>query len=91
MPAHEAMQPPHAGHQVGARAQIEVIGIGQDERCPQLAQVGRGHGFDCGRRAHRGKDRGGDVAVGGVHQSHTGGAAVIFVDEVEGKSHRGQL
>ena len=71
-PAHEFMQPAHFGHQVRARAQVEVVGVRKHQLCADFFQLGRGDGFDGGLGAHRGKDGRGDIAVRGVKNTGPG-------------------
>ena len=66
VPAHEAVQPAHLRHQVGARLQHQMIGVGEDDLRLLLAQAGRRAGLhrrlggaeDEGRRVERAVRRG---------------------------------
>ena len=39
VPAHEAVQAAEGGHEVVARAQHEVVGVGEEDRRPDLPQI----------------------------------------------------
>ena len=41
-PLHEPVQPAHLGHQVGAGAQVEVVGVGQAPAWRRSLPAGRG-------------------------------------------------
>ena len=69
IPVHEAVQPARLGDQILAGAQVQMIGVGEDNLRADLLQfVGR-HGFDRGLRAHRHEDGRFDHAVRRVQPS----------------------
>ncbi len=53
---------------------------------PISCQLGRGDGFDGGLGAHRGKDRGQQVAMRGVENAGPGAAILGLELEREGRS-----
>ena len=63
LPGHEAVQTAQLAHLFGARPQIKMIGIGQQDLRVQLLQRFLWHAFDSGQRSHRHKHRSFDVAM----------------------------
>jgi len=63
-PAHEAVQPPELGDDFRAGAEVQMVGIGQDEAGPQFLQVARRKGLDGGLGAHGAEHGSGHVTVG---------------------------
>ena len=71
IPVHEGMQSARLLHQLLARAQVQVVGVGQDDlRAAVLQLVGR-HGLDAGLGAHGHEDGRFDHAVGRVQPAAT--------------------
>ena len=68
-------------HQFIARAQEEVIGVGENQLEIQLFEVARWHGFDRAGSADRGKNRSRDVAVRRVQ--YAGAGSAICRDNLE--------
>ena len=66
VPAHKAVETAKLLHQFMAGAQIEMIGIGQDQLRTSLGEIARFEGLDIGQRADRGKGRHLNRAVGRV-------------------------
>jgi hypothetical protein len=86
VPGHEAVQPAQVADEFVAGAQVEVVGVGQHQRRPQLAQIARPHRLDRGLCADGGEDGGFQRAVGGVEAAEAGGAVGGVDGEVEGHS-----
>ena len=64
-PAHEAMQSAHLGDEVIARAQVEVIGVAQDQRSAEVFELGGSEGLDRSLCADRCEDGSRQIAVRG--------------------------
>ena len=83
-PAHEAMQPAQAGDSVGAGAQVQVVGVGQDHGGVQLHQLAGREALDRGLGAHGTVQGGGQIAVGRVHQARARPRPGVGGEEIEG-------
>jgi len=69
-PRHEAVQPAHLADNLMPRAQIKMIGVGQQDLHAEIVgQVALAEAFDGGLRAHRHEDRGLDGSVRRVQQA----------------------
>ncbi len=64
VPAHKLVQSAEFADQLMAGAQIEMVGVGQDQVATGFGQVARFQRLDIGQRAHRRKDRRLDGTVG---------------------------
>ena len=53
-------------------AQVQVVGVGEDDFCLDVLQLGGGYRLDGGFGAYRHKNRRGYVAVVGVYHAQTG-------------------
>ncbi len=71
-PVHKLMQAAHLCHQVRAGAQVEMIGVRQNQAGANFFQLGGGDCFDGGLGADRRKDGGRNIAVGGVKDTCPG-------------------
>ncbi len=87
VPAHEAVKATHLCHQLSSRAQVEVIGIPQDQLGPQFAQIAGIQGLDRGLGANRGKGRRRYLAVGGDDSSQASVTVRIGPQQCEIDSH----
>jgi hypothetical protein len=65
MPLHEPVQPAHIADEFIAGAQVEMIGVAQDQRSVDVFEMLGREGFDSGLRSHGGKDRRDQVAMRG--------------------------
>ncbi len=81
------MQPSQVSYNVGPRAQVEMVGVGQDERGTQLTELPWRDSFDRGLGAHRGKDWGGDLAVRRMHHAHASPAEGVLFEQFKTKRH----
>ncbi len=83
VPLHEVMQPAHPRDEFIAGAQVEMIGVGQDERRAEFFQIARRHTLHGRRRADGREDGRGNIAVRGVEHSGAGAAHLseFFVGE----------
>ena len=90
VPAHEGVEPAGVLDDVGARAQEQVVGVGEDGLRPELAQPRGQHPLDGRTRPDGHEQRGVDLAVGRVEHAATCRGARIRGDEVElSDSHGG--
>ena len=71
IPGHEPAHSPGLVHQIGARLQEEVVGIGQHGLGTQIGELIGGERLDAGLGAHDDERRGRDVAVRGVDDAGT--------------------
>ena len=85
VPAHEVVQAAHLGHEVGARAHGEVVGVGEQDLGAELAQGGGHEPLDRRLGAHGHEDRRGDVTVRGVQDAGARVGAGILGDDVVGE------
>ncbi len=89
VPAHPVLQATHLRHQLPTRAQQQVIGIGEDDLGPKLAQLLRPKALHRGLRAHG--HEGGRVkrAMRRGHPPDSGGGGGVFVIDLESQGrHR---
>ena len=63
LPGHEAVQTAQLAHLFGARPQVEMVSIGQQDLRAQLFQRFLRHAFDRGQRSHRHEHRSFDLAM----------------------------
>ena len=63
-PAHEVVQAAQLPHHLRARAQVQVVGVGQHHRCAGVRELLGRDTLDGARRAHRHEDRRFDHAAG---------------------------
>ena len=80
LPVHETVQTAQLLHQMMTRAQIKVIGVGQDDLGIDRQQVFRSHGLDRGICSHRHENRSFDLAVGCFQRTGAGSAGTILVN-----------
>ena len=66
VPAHKAVQAAGAGNEILARAQVKMVGVGEDDLRADVLEFIRGHGLNRGLRAHGHVDGRFDNAVGRV-------------------------
>ena len=59
-------------YQVATRAQVQMVGIPQDDLRARFLDPAWRYGFDRARRSDRHENRGGDVSMGGMQDSGTG-------------------
>jgi hypothetical protein len=69
---HELVQSAHFGHQIGAGAQVEMIGIREHQAGADFLQLGGGHRFNGCLGTHRREDGRGNVAMWGVKYAGAG-------------------
>ena len=72
IPIHKAVQAACFLHQGFAGAQMQMIGIGQQNLRADLLHLAAGHGLDAGLRAHWHIDGRLNIAVGGMHHAQAG-------------------
>ena len=84
VPAHELLHAARLGNQLGARAQVQVVRIRQNDLRLHFAQVPRRKSLYARERAHWHKNRRFYHAVGGVEPTAAGLALVACLDEFEG-------
>ena len=82
-PAHEAVQAAKVGDQLGARPQVEMVGVAQDQAGAQLVQVARGQRLDGRLRADRGKNGCLELAVRGLEEAGTGRGVWVGSGDLE--------
>src|SRR5919198_175877 len=68
-PAHEAVKAAELLDHVGARTEVEVVGVAEEDRRPELLQSLGVEAFDARLRTHRHEGGGGHVAVCGVEEA----------------------
>ena len=92
-PVHEPVQATQIADQFVARAQVEVVGVAEDEGCAQIGQVAGPQRLDGGLGADRGKNGGVDDAVGGVKTAVSRARLACRAVQFKGKfkSHRPEL
>ena len=83
IPAHKFVQPARLLDQFLAGADVQVIGVGEDDLRADLVQFARGRPLDGRLRAHRHKDRGLDVAVRGMHNAAPRMGFRVLFDKVK--------
>ena len=83
IPAHEFVQPARLFDQILAGADMQVIGIGEDDLRTDFIQFARGHALDGRLCADRHEDRGLDIAVRGMHNAAAGMGFRVFLDKVK--------
>ena len=81
VPGHEAMEATELAYQLGARAQEEMVGIGEHDLGAGRGEIGRGQALDRALRRHRHEGRRLDRAVRGAHPAEASGA--VGPDELE--------
>jgi hypothetical protein len=74
IPAHKPVQAAQAGDALVARAQVEVIRVGQDDPGIQVVQVAGGDRLDGGLGADGHEYRRGNLTVGGLEKARAGAA-----------------
>ncbi len=82
MPLHEVVQTAHLGHEVGAGALREVVGVGQKNLGMDLLERGREDPLDRGLGTHGHENRCGDVAVRGVEYARARVGGGVLRDDV---------
>ncbi|SPF44226.1 conserved hypothetical protein [Candidatus Sulfopaludibacter sp. SbA4] len=84
-PGHEAVQPSHLADELVAGAQVEMVGVGQqDFHAEVFGEIALGETFDGGLRAYGHEDGGFDGAVGGVQEAGAGTRVGALGDYFEG-------
>jgi len=73
VPAHELMEAAEFANEAGAGAEVEVVGVAENDLCADFVELSRGGGFDGGLRADRHEGGGLDRAVGGAEAGAPGG------------------
>jgi len=82
-PVHEAMQAAAPGNQVVAGAEIQMIGIAEDDLRASVLQIARGDGFDRGARADGHEDRRFNRPMSCLQHAGAGGAVAMGDSESE--------
>jgi hypothetical protein len=85
IPAHEAVQPAHLADDIVARAEVQVVGVGEYHRRAHSRELVRVEGLHRGERAHRHERRRLDGAVGSV--KYPGACAAARAFHLERKTH----
>ena len=83
IPAHKFVQPARLLDQLLAGADVQVIGVGEDDLRADLVQFARGRPLDGRLRAHRHEDRSLDVAVRGMHNAAPRMGFRVLFDQVK--------
>jgi hypothetical protein len=81
---HELVQPAHFGHQIGARPQVQVVGVREHQAGTDFLELGRRYGLDGGLRAHRRENGRGNIAVRRVKNAGAGAAVAGEQIKLEG-------
>ena len=84
-PAHEPVEAAEARDALVAGAQVEVVGVAEDQVGAEGEQVLLAQGLHRGLGAHGHEDRGLDDAVGRVQEAGTRARARAFGDPLEGE------
>ena len=74
VPGHELVQPAELGDQVGAGAEVQVVGVGEDDLRAEGAQLGRIDALDRRLRPNRHERGRAYLAVGGLEDPGASGA-----------------
>ena len=85
VPAHEFMQAARLLHQRLARAQVQVVGVGEYDLRAAVLQLLRRHGLDRGLGAHRHEHRRLDDPVRGVKPPAPRAGPLVNVQKLEFK------
>ena len=85
VPAHKVVQAPHLGHEVGAGAHGEVVGVGEHDLGAERLERGGREPLDRGLGAHGHEDGGRDVAVRGVQDARARVSAGVLGEDVVGE------
>jgi len=83
VPGHEAVQPAQVAHRLRARSQQQVIGIGEQYACTQVAQLGRRDALDATGGADDAEEGRFDAAVRRVQQARPRVAVARLVGDLE--------
>ena len=75
-PGHEAVEPAQPPDPLVARAEVQVVGVPEDDPRAQLDEVPRREGLHAPRRAHRHEDRGLEHAARRLETPAAGGAVL---------------
>ena len=81
VPRHELVQTPKAGDELFAWADMEVVGVSQNDLCAEAAKLVRAHGFHRGLRADGHEYRRLHGAAPCVHSRSPGGTLDRFERE----------
>ena len=88
VPGGKPVQAAHFPDQGGTGTQGQMVGIPQNNPCPQRLQILRMHGFHGTLRSHRHEDGGGNPAVRQIKRAQARSRGGIFL--VKCKRHRNQ-
>ena len=80
-PAREPVQAAELGHELGPRAQHEVVGVGEDDLGPERLEVARGHGLHRARGADGHEGRGEDGPMCGLETTRARPAIPVLENE----------
>jgi len=84
-PGHETVQSSHLADELVAGAEVEVVGVGQEDFDAEIfGEIAVGEAFDSGLRADEHEDRGFDGAVRGVQEAGAGARVRALGDYFEG-------
>ena len=83
IPAHELMDAAGAFDDVGSRAVVEMVGVGEDDLRPELFERVGHHAFDGSGGSHRHEDGGLDIAMRRMEATPARGCLGVFCYEVE--------
>ena len=78
VPVHEPMEPSQPADQLMSRAQVKMVGIGQDDLSSGLPQLFGSHRLHRRLGTDRHENRGIYRAMGGCQRSETGGSSRVF-------------
>ena len=84
------MQPAEGGDAISARAEVEVVGVGEDELGADFGEMARGQTLDSRLRADRGESRRQDLAMRRAEDAGAGTAAAPVEAELE-EAHSPQI
>ena len=83
VPAHELVQPASLADQLLTGADMQVVGIGEDNLRTDFVQLARGHALDRCLCADRHENRGLDVAVRRMNDASAGMGLRVLFDKVK--------
>jgi len=86
-PGHEAVQSAEIPDDLVARAQIEVIGVGEEYLYAQLFQLGLRHSFDRAGCPHGHEDRRLDGSVGRMEKARPRSRRLVLCDNLKSQWH----